>query len=120
MALSGDLTEFRLAEVLQILSLGRKTGVLSLSGDRTRGTIVLSAGRLINATTDDLLGEAAFLELAGNREGTFTFVPVAESELHVSDAPPLRSLQTLLMEASERAGRLSRPCSLSCRGPGTK
>jgi hypothetical protein len=100
MALTGDLKEFQLQEVLQILALGRKTGILALSGDRVHGTIVLSTGQLLDARAGQLSGESAFLALADNRGGTFTFTSLPVDELPAPERPFVRSLEALLIELS--------------------
>lgn len=50
MELSGDLSDFALTDILQILALSRKTGVLSLKGADYSGKIVLEGGRIAYAS----------------------------------------------------------------------
>lgn len=50
MELSGDLSDFALTDILQILALSRKTGVLSLKGGDYSGKIVLEGGRIAYAS----------------------------------------------------------------------
>ena len=49
MAINGSLDEASLADVLQLLSLGRKTGRLSVSDHSNLGHIYLDEGRIIHA-----------------------------------------------------------------------
>ena len=65
MELSGDLSDFTLTDILQILALSRKTGVLSLKGSDYSGKIVLEGGRIAYATC--LPGESLYDRLL--REG---------------------------------------------------
>ena len=49
MAIRGSLNEASLADVLQLLALGQKTGCLSVAGEGTFGTIHFDAGRIVFA-----------------------------------------------------------------------
>jgi len=100
MALAGDLSDFGLAELLQILSMGRKSGTLSLTGDRSSGTLTLASGRLIAAdVAGGPVGEPAFFSLFRNTSGSFRF--------ETADGDPLpaqtvnRPLESLLLEATQ-------------------
>ena len=50
MAIRGNLNEASLADVLQLLALGQKTGVLSVARDGSFGTIHFAAGRIMHAS----------------------------------------------------------------------
>ena len=50
MHLNGDLSDFALADILQILSLGRKTGTLLVENGSLKGRIVIEAGRITGAS----------------------------------------------------------------------
>ena len=50
MAIRGNLNEASLADVLQLLALGQKTGVLSVARDGSFGTIHFGAGRIVHAS----------------------------------------------------------------------
>lgn len=50
MELSGNLSDFALTDILQILSLSRKTGVLSIEGQEFTGKIILEDGRITHAS----------------------------------------------------------------------
>ena len=49
MAIRGNLNEASLADVLQLLALGQKTGCLSVAGEGSFGTIHFDAGRIVFA-----------------------------------------------------------------------
>lgn len=78
MQLTGDLGDFALTDILQILSLSRKTGVVSLEGTGWVGKIEVEAGRITfsslhpgESLTDSLalaglLGDDALRTLAAN------------------------------------------------------
>jgi hypothetical protein len=100
MSLTGELADFSVAELLQILCMGRKSGLLGVQGDRVAGRIFLVEGQLTHATTDQgAEGEAAFRELARAQNGRFSFVSHrGEQQWPVSITRPL---QALLLEESE-------------------
>ncbi len=78
MQLTGDLGDFALTDILQILSLSRKTGVVSLEGAGWEGRIEVESGRITHSSlqpgetlTDSLalaglLGDDALRTLAAN------------------------------------------------------
>ena len=49
MHLNGDLSDFALADILQILSLGRKTGTLLVENGSVKGRIIIEGGRITGA-----------------------------------------------------------------------
>ena len=50
MELTGDLSDFALTDILQILALSRKTGTLSLDTGSLAGKIVIDHGRITYAS----------------------------------------------------------------------
>ena len=50
MELTGNLSDFALSDILQIMSLSKKTGTLSLTAEGVEGRIVIERGRIIHAT----------------------------------------------------------------------
>ncbi len=109
--MKGSLREFDLADVLQVVGLGRQyTGVeLSLGGGRT-GTIFVKSGQVVSASANQHQGREAFRDLFRKTEGDF-FVFRDETPPELPD--PIGSLSTLLMDAvSERtASGYPRPMS---------
>lgn len=74
MLTEGSLSDFRLPDLLQILSLGSATGTLTLRSDGREGQLHLNEGRLVGAKAVDRVGlEAAELFLW--RTGVFDFAP---------------------------------------------
>ena len=110
MGLSGDLGYFGLSEVLQVLSMSRNSGTLTINGDLTEGSMLMSAGRLVDArlATGDSVGEEAFFALMTNKGGGFLFQPegeVLEHETqphHERKRSIVRGLESLLLEAGAR------------------
>lgn len=120
--LSGSLRELALADVLQLLELGRKSGVLHVhAADGRVGALVLGDGALAGVRPlgapspddarddarddahDDALRDAA-CALLDVRAGTFTFVPLADG-----DAPtPRLRVEALLVDAARRVDEWAR------------
>jgi len=54
MSLAGKLEDLGLADIFQILSVGRKTGALTIRGSKGTALIVFKNGMIVRAETDDL------------------------------------------------------------------
>ncbi len=118
MSLEGRLRDLRLAEVLQLLALSRKSGVLQLDAPLhgRRAAVHLQQGSVVNAglwTPDDARGalrartagdarevEAVVLDLLRWRDGSFRFVPAHEQE--PTGASIRLAIEPLLIEAARR------------------
>ena len=97
MSVSGDLNEFGVAELLQVLNISRKTGVLALQGGGVSGALTLAQGRLVDARLKDgPEGEEAFFALVGMLEGRFLFRGTEELAGMRTISRPL---EALLLEA---------------------
>jgi len=73
--LKGDLGELALSDLVEMMSMGDKTGrlVLSDGGGRVAGELAFRDGLLVAASRGSLRGEKAFYALLDMREGTFDF-----------------------------------------------
>ena len=103
MGLAGNLGEFHLGELLQVLSMGRKTGLVTIRGDVASGRLALVSGRVVDAAIDDGgRGEAAFFALLGNTAGSFRYL----SDASAADVPPSidRALDSLLLDGTHPLG----------------
>ncbi len=103
MGLTGSLDEFRLGELLQVLSMGRKTGMVTVQGDVASGSLALVRGRVIDAIVDDgHRGEVAFFALLRNAAGSFRF----HSDEAAADSPSSieRPLESLLLDDTHLPG----------------
>jgi predicted component of type VI protein secretion system len=95
-AFNGNLAEIPPFAVLQILEMGRKTGVFQLDAETTPGRIWLQNGDPIHAETKEQVGFDAALALVGADSGRFTFEPLLTLPDQTIDA----SVTQLLLEAS--------------------
>ena len=77
--LEGSLKDFSLDDLLQMISLGGKTGELHLEGEtpfgKKKGIIYFEEGEVRDAETDESRGEIAIIELLNIKDGSFKFVP---------------------------------------------
>ncbi len=107
MAIKGSLKEASLPDVLQLLSMGKKTGCLGLSFHDSFGSIYFDSGRICNASIVNrpLDTENAVYTLFTWTSGTFNFEPGVEPEEgaeRVSVDP-----QSLLLEGARRVDEWS-------------
>jgi hypothetical protein len=106
MSLKGTLSELALPDLIEITSLGTKTGVLTLTNPdgSAAGQITFNEGRLARAVYGALEGERAFYALLGMKEGGFAFDPNADLGDATIDLPT----GSLLMEAMRRQDEIGR------------
>jgi len=103
-AFRGDLSEIPPFAVLQILEMGRKTGILKIEADTDPGSLWLQHGDPIHAETKGQVGFDAALRLVCAKRGRFAFEPVEKTP----EATIKASVTELLLEAARQLdeGRL--------------
>jgi hypothetical protein len=108
MSLAGRLEDLALADIFQILSIGKKTGTFLVKGTKGTALIVFKNGLIVRAETDDLEDTLAdfMLKTGMIREAVFQMAVEVKKKL------PTQSLADLLLdlgavsrEALERATR---------------
>lgn len=102
MSIRGSLTEASLPDVLQLLSMGGKTGRLSLIYRQSFGFVFVENGRITHASIKgrDLKSEGAVYELFTWTQGSFNFEPaiMPDSTLEKVSLDP----QPLMLEGARR------------------
>lgn len=68
----GNLAEFSLAEVIQLLNLNQRSGVLHVHAEE-EGEIVFKKGQMLSGRYGKLEGEAAIFKVVPQKKGTFRF-----------------------------------------------
>ena len=103
-AFRGDLSEIPPFAVLQIMEMGRKTGVLKIEADTNPGSLWLRHGNPIHAETKGQVGFDAALRLVCAKRGRFAFEPTEETP----EATITATVTELLLEAARQLdeGRL--------------
>jgi pSer/pThr/pTyr-binding forkhead associated (FHA) protein len=98
-AFQGALSEIPADALLQLLEMGRKTGLLELSSRDGKGRIWIAQGYPVHAETEKSVGFDAAVAIVHNREGRFRFEPQVASRERTITA----SVTELLLEASRLA-----------------
>jgi hypothetical protein len=94
MHLNGDLSDFALADILQILSLGRKTGTLLIENGSVKGRIIIEDGRITGAEAQP----GGNLAEALVRRGRITADALAELR-RIAATCPQWDFESLLLES---------------------
>jgi hypothetical protein len=112
MGLKGSLAELPLADLIEMTSLGGKSGRLTLYDEEgaVRGELAFRDGRLVGAVCGELGAEKAFYALLALKDGAFDFDPAGGLDVESCDLPTA----SLLMEGMRRLDELHR---LRCELP---
>ena len=100
MTFRGSLAEVSLADILQLVAVSSRTGILSLRRGEDRGEIHIDKGQISHAATGLLSGDAAFYELARWNSGEFEFA----QDVPLGPRTVDKSNPALLEEAIRQAG----------------
>lgn len=105
MALIGSLTDLKIADVLRMFAVGRKTGLLTITAGGGRQSLVrVHRGAPVHAVVGRLQGDDALLDLFGWKEGQLEFVPDDRSVV----PNVTRTLEALLSVGAEEGERFHR------------
>ncbi|HET7080657.1 MAG TPA: DUF4388 domain-containing protein [Chloroflexia bacterium] len=103
MALEGTLKDFPLPDIIQLLSLSRKTGAVEIMGSDGFGSgrLYFHQGKVVSAALEDMAPLDAAYSFFTFPGGNFRFY---ENELPAADAQPITiSNEFLIMEGIRRA-----------------
>ncbi|RJO65495.1 MAG: DUF4388 domain-containing protein [Myxococcales bacterium] len=105
-AVTGSLADLSLVDVVQLLSNGQKTGMLTLTREREEARIYFNAGLVVNCFYHDLDGETAFYALLEWEHGEFLFeTDVTMPERKITLSTPNLVLEGFRLLDEKRAGR---------------
>lgn len=90
----GDLREFSVIDLFQLLGMNRRTGVLTITTPRGTAEVRVEEGDLVDAAYRRLEAEKAVTRLLGEHDGSFAFTTAAPTGLRRIDKP----LNALLMD----------------------
>jgi hypothetical protein len=94
--LQGTLESISLTDVVQLLHVNRKTGMLQVNAGKVSGVLYFSLGEVIHSETMSAKGEAAAFEILEWTTGRFEFLST-----HVQAAPTIRrTVPDLLMDSA--------------------
>lgn len=104
MSLAGDLQDFEITDLFQLIQLGQKDGVLKIETADDLGFVYLKNGKVAHAQTRSIQGEQAIDTLLGWKKGRFVFTPGEEMAQRTVDLP----IQQVILEAARRIDELAR------------
>jgi CheY-like chemotaxis protein len=97
--LAGDFSAMAFPDLVTMVEMGRRSGVLSVVTTSRVGRVYFECGRVVHATYGNLEGEVAFQRIFGEPEGQFEFThgacPVGRDAFTIHE-----SVTGLLMEAA--------------------
>lgn len=104
MSLAGDLQDFEITDVFQLIQLGQKDGILRMQTADDVGIVYFKNGMVAHAQTNTIQGEPAIDTILGWKRGKFTFNPGEETDQRTVDLP----IQQVILEAARRIDELKR------------
>lgn len=99
----GNVEQMSLVDLLQLLTMNQRSGVLSFMTEAGAGEVHLTGGNVVDATYRRSEGEKALYRMLGERQGQFVFVPGQGTIGRIAT-----STNALLMEAMRQIDELSR------------
>ena len=102
----GKLSDLSLADLMQIMAAGGKTGTIELARDGARGTVGIVNGQPVGSHLGDAIGEQAIFAMLSWHSGAFAFRPGEPSS--AQNLPPSASAQALILEAARRVDEHNR------------
>ncbi len=97
----GELEQVGVLDLIQLLNMNRRTGVLSITTATGSGEVRLDDGEVVDACYRRLEAEKALLRLLGEQEGTFAFTSTAGGTPRRIEAPTRALLMDGVRELDE-------------------
>ncbi len=105
MALQGDLHDFQIDDILQLVLRKKHTGAIHINTPRIEGVIYFEDGEALHATVgDQLVGEKALIQILQWNEGSFAF----EKNQRTTEQTIQASLESLNAEANRQSNEWER------------
>jgi predicted transcriptional regulator len=98
LALQGNLEDFDLTDVLQLIHLGKKNGALEIETEGNRGEIYFENGKVVYAKTKETSGEESIHYILRWSKGKFLFSPEKKAPEKRMDIP----IQNLILDAAKQ------------------
>jgi hypothetical protein len=70
---SGDIADFSVTDLAQLLVMGSKTGELGIQNEIFWGPVYFDKGRIVHAETVNRTGESALFAMVAIKKGSFVF-----------------------------------------------
>lgn len=100
----GDLAQVGVVDLLQLLGMNRRTGVLGVTTSAGAGEVRLVDGQVVDAVYRRLEAEKALYRLLGETEGSFAFAGGSPAPIRRVETPT----HMLLMEGTRQLDELRR------------
>lgn len=100
--LRGRLESFNLSEIVQTVTLGCKTGMLTLRNGRLKGRIWFEEGKARHAETGEACGEQAFITMVGWASGDFVLLDGKRTDRRTLDQDAMLLVMEGLRQLDER------------------
>ena len=104
MALQGNLEDFELTDVFQLIQLGQKDGGLRIQSEDDVGIVYFKGGIVIHAKTNSIQGETAIDTILSWKKGRFVFNPNEETLERTVELP----IQQVILEAARRIDEMNK------------
>lgn len=104
MALQGNLDDFELTDVFQLIQLGQRDGGLRIQSATDVGIVYFKNGIVVHARTNTSDGESAIDIILGWKKGRFVFNPNEETMERTVDLP----IQQVILEAARRIDEMNK------------
>lgn len=98
MGLEGNLKDFDLSDILQLVQLGKKTGALVVQSDGDEGIIFFNDGTAVHAKAGDTTGDQSVNRILRWRQGSFAFRPDETTAYRTIQTP----VQHLVLDAARQ------------------
>ena len=98
MGLQGNLQDFEITDILQLIYMGQKAGVLRIITENNEGEIYFDSGLVVHAKTQDKKGESAIQTILRWTKGSFVFDPDGKTEEKTIQLP----VQNVILEAARQ------------------
>jgi hypothetical protein len=103
MSLEGNLTDFTLPDLFQLLGLGKRTGCLEIHKNDKSGKIFFDEGMIVYARANGIRNENAVYEMFSWQNGEFEFL--------INEQPPQKPInldwQNIILEAARRVDEIT-------------
>lgn len=99
MGLQGNLQDFEITDILQLIYMGQKVGVLRIITENDEGEIYFDSGLVVHAKTQDKKGQSAIQTILRWTKGSFVFDPEGKMPEEKTIQLPV---QNVILEAARQ------------------
>jgi CheY-like chemotaxis protein len=99
--LRGNIEQMPMVDLLQLLTMNRRSGVLGITTAHGAGEVRLNEGEVVDAVYRRLQGEKAFYRMLGERDGRFAFSPGTPAGARRLTSPTSQLLMEAMRQVDE-------------------